>query len=128
MKIELKDKETISTELCNGIIVRVTNMPSINDGYVAVELPNHKTLIIGTPNSQNEAVKEGYDSEIYVSDHAHILLRGEHKNHIDLLVDTDEYDAGLEIKETESNWMEFRDNRREESKKNDVANIIKREM
>lgn len=49
--------------------------------------------------------------ELYVHDHLNVEVRGDHKDTPLVVVDSDEFQTHLELKDTEGSWTTFRDGR-----------------
>jgi len=61
-------------------------------------------LIIGTPDESVEPDKE-YDTNIYVADHASVLIKGHKKGDLEICVSRDEFPTRLVINEDEGKFI-----------------------
>ena len=75
------------------------------DDFVSVRpIPNAEhMLIIGKPDESIEPDKQ-YTTDVYIADHASILIKGHKKGDLEICVSSDEFETTLTIDETEGKF------------------------
>lgn len=95
------------------------NIITLRDGYYIIELPNGRNIHIQNGNIINmdtcagSVIVHESDGKVTVClyDHFDIEIKGGHKERPVVTIDSNEYPTTLVIRDSESSWIEVRDDR-----------------
>lgn len=83
----------------------MTHAITVFKDFVSIRpLPAKHLIIVGQPDTSVEPDKD-YETDLYVADHATILVRGNHKKDLEICVSHDEFPTKLVLDEREGKFI-----------------------